>query len=87
MITSAAFIISAGIILAFRSSRKYFGKWTISLLLVSLVLGATVITTSLVWFREPTDSKAILAFRLVIAQFVSYCIPVFKALISGKHSD
>ena len=87
MITSAVFIIAAGIILVLRSSRKYFGKWTISLLLMSLVFGAAVIATSLIWFHEPTDSKAILALRLVIVQFVSYCIPVFKVIISIDHSD
>ena len=87
MITAAVFITVAGIILALGSSRQYFRKWAVSLLLISLVLGAAVITTSLGWFREPTDSKAILAQWLLIVQFVSYCIPVIKAIISFKHSD
>ena len=87
MITSAVFITAAGIILALSSSRKYFGKWAISLLLISLVLGAAVITTSLGWFREPTDSKAILTLWLLIAQSVSYCIPVISLIVSVKHND
>ena len=87
MITSAVFITAAGIILALSSSRQYFRKWAISLLLISLVLGAAVITTSLVWFREPTDSKAILALWLLIVQFISYYIPVIKVIISFEHSD
>ena len=87
MITSATFITVAGIFLAVRDCRKYFRKWSIFLLLISLVLGAVVITTSLVWFREPTDLKAILALWLLIVQFIIFCIPVFKVIISFNDSD
>ncbi len=87
MISSAAFITAAGIILALSSSRQYFRKWAISLLLISLVLGVVVITTSLFWFREPTDLRANLALWLLIVQFIIFCIPVVKVIISYDDSD
>ena len=87
MISSAVFIIVAGIFLALSSIRKYFRKWALSLLLISLVLGVVVITTSLFWFREPTDLRANLALWLLIVQFIIFCIPVFKVIISYDYSD
>ena len=87
MISSAAFIIVAGIFLALSSIRKYFRKWPISLLLISLVLGVVVITTSLFWFREPTDLKANLVLWLLIVQCINFCTPVFQVLISYGDID
>ena len=87
MISSVAFIIVAGIFLALSSIRKYFKKWAMSLLLISLVLGVVVITTSLFWFREPTDLRANLVLWLLIVQFIIFCIPVFQVIISHDDSD
>ena len=87
IISSGAFVIVAGIFLTFSNSRKYFKKWSLALVLISLVLGVVVIITSLFWFHEPTYVRVNSALWLLIAQFIIFCIPVLTVIISYYGND
>ena len=78
MITSAAFMTVAGIVLAFTSARVYLGKWSTILLLLSLGVGACATASSLAWFDTPLDSKKLVAATSLLIQFIMMFVPLVR---------
>lgn len=78
MITSAAFVTIAGIIVGL--AKKDLGKWYSILLLLSLGLGAIAVTSSLAWFNSATDDKKLMAIVALFIQFIILWLPFVRLL-------
>ena len=78
MITAAALISMAGIMLAVGSSHTSFGRKPRLWLLFSTVCGLAALFFSMVWFDSPTTIKKLVALIAVAAQLFIIYYPLIR---------
>lgn len=83
MITSAVFITIAGIVIGL--AKADLGKKYSSLLLLSLLLGAAAVASSLAWFNSASYSYKLLAIISLFLQWLTLWFPFIRLLgLFGK---
>jgi hypothetical protein len=78
MITSAAFITIAGIVIGL--AKTDLGKKYSSLLLLSLLLGAAAVSFSLAWFNSASYGNKLGAIISLFLQWVTLWFPFIRLL-------
>ncbi len=80
MTASVVFMTIAGVVFGFSTTQKSLGRWHSTFLLLSLAFGALVVTLSLAWYNDSSESTKLFAIIALLIQFFIMWVPFVRLI-------